>query len=331
MTPSAFSPQIVKRIFLAMGTQVSVTLALEKSHRRAHAEAAIDQVETRIEQFGRDAWAWGDGRLAQLNLALASGEEIALPADLRPLFRRAWEIRNRTGGLYEPRIAALVRLWGFHDAAELGTAPPPAHEVQALLAALQAAPDYDGGNRYGPAPNIGWDFGGIGKGYIVDAALDQLRELGYPNAIIDAGGNLAARGIRGDRRWHVGIRDPRVPAEHGVLLASLDVYDETVNTHGDDQRSFEHEGRRYGHILDPRSGVPVDGLRALTVVHADGCIAEAEGAALFVAGAPGWRDAARELGLDQVLAMTADGGVQASASLAARLHAQPGIQIEVFN
>jgi len=331
MTPSAFTPQIVKRIFLAMGTQVSVTLAIEKSRSRSDAEAAIDVVETRIEQFGRDAWAWGDGRLAQLNRALASGEEITLPADLLPLFRRAWEIRQKTGGLYEPRIAALVRLWGFHDAAELGTAPPLEHQVQALLAALQTAPDYDGGERYGPAPNIGWDFGGIGKGHIVDAALDQLRELGYPNAIVDAGGNLAARGIRGDRHWHVGIRDPRVPAERGVLLASLDVQDETVNTHGDDQRSFEHEGRRYGHILDPRTGAPVSGLRALTVVHADGCIAEAEGAALFVAGDPGWRDAARGLGLNQVLAMSADGRVRASTALAARLHAQPGIQIEAID
>jgi len=331
MTPPAFTPQIVKRIFLTMGTQVSVTLALEESRSRSDAEAALDQVELRIEQFGRDAWAWGDGRLAQLNRALASGEEVTLPTDLLPLFRHAWEIRNRTGGLYEPRIAALVRLWSFHDAAELGTAPPPAHEVQALLADLLAAPDYEGGERYGPAPNIGWDFGGIGKGYIVDAALNHLRELGYPNAIIDAGGNLAARGIRGDRRWHVGIRDPRVAPEHGVLLASLDVQDETVNTHGDDQRSFEHEGRRYGHILDPRSGVPVDGLRALTVIHADGCVAEAEGAALFVAGDPGWRDKALGLGLNQVLAMTADGRLQASASLAARLHTQPGIQIEVID
>ncbi|MDB5987155.1 MAG: FAD:protein transferase [Nevskia sp.] len=331
MSPADSAAIVIKRIFLAMGTQVSVTLALDHAQRRSEAETALDEIEQRITRFGRDCWAWGDGRLAQINRELEAGGAVTLPADLQPLFRRAWQIRQKTGGLYEPRVAALVKLWGFADINQLGQAPPAAAQLQPLLAALRSAPDYDGGEHYGPAPQTGWDFGGIGKGYIVDAALEQLRMRGYAHAIVDAGGNLAARGSRGDRPWHIGIRDPRVPADSGLLLASLDVCDETVNTHGDDQRYFEYQGRRYAHILDPRSGEPVQGLHALTVVHADGCVAEAEGAALFVAGAAGWREMAARLGIEQVLVVTGGGRVQATAALAARLRAQPGGVIDIVD
>jgi len=328
MNSAHTAPLIAKRIFLAMGTQLSVTLALREARQRPAAEAAIDAAERALLQFGRDCWAWGDGRLAQINRVLADGGVATLPDDLQPLFRRAWQIRQKTGGLYEPRIAALVKLWGFADVNDPGSAPPPVAQRQALLAALHGAPDYDGGAHYGPAPQTGWDFGGIGKGYIIDATLALLQARGYGDAIVDAGGNLAARGDRGDRPWHIGIRDPRRPAASGALLASLDVRDETVNTHGNDQRYFDYQGRRYAHILDPRSGEPVQGLQALTVVHPDGCAAEAEGAALFVAGDPGWREAAARFGLSQVLVVTADGRVQATPTLAARLHAQPNIAID---
>ena len=330
MTAPANTP-IAQRIFLAMGTRVSVTLACSDGQRPEAAEAALNEIESLISDFGRNAWAWGSGALGAFNRELLAGRVATLPATLQSLFNRAWQLRERCGGLYEPRIGALVRLWGFADVEHPGSAPPAPARIAALLAALRAAPNYDGGATYGPAPDIAWDFGGIGKGHIVDLALARLHAAGFSDAMVDAGGNLAARGRRGERPWHVGIRDPHVPAESQLLLASLDINDETVNTHGDDQRGFDFQGRRYAHILDPRSGEPAQGLRALTVVHADGCRAEAEGAALFVAGAEHWPTLARQLGLDQVLAVASDGRIQATTALAARLLPQREIAIEIVD
>jgi FAD:protein FMN transferase len=328
---SAFSrPSVVRYSFLAMGTDVQITLAPSRRQMR-ETRPALSRIQQLIREFGHDGWAWGDGALGRFNRQLAQGERVAIPASLRPLFDRAWALHLASGGRYEPRIAGLVRLWGFDDVARIRSQPPPADEIAACMDALRQAPDYDpADSHYGPAPGIGWDFGGIAKGYIVDDALERLRGLGFDNATVDAGGNVSARGRRQHRAWRIGIRHPLLEGEdvdNPRLMGLLEVADESVNTHGDDQRFFIHQGRRYAHLLDPRSGEPVQGLRSLTVVHRDGMLAEAGGAALFVAGASQWRALAQSLGIEQVLVVHEDGRIEATAALAARLRAEPDVVI----
>ena len=321
---------LVKLSFFAMGTQVSITVsAAGHRGRREEAVSAIAEIERLMQDFGRHWWAWGDGALAGINAQLAAGRVADIPPAMRRLFARAWAVRQATGGLFDPRVASLVKLWGFHDMAALRDTPPSPLQVEGALHALRAAPGYDGGGAYGPAPGVGWDFGGIGKGWIVDICLERLRDLGFPDAIVDAGGNLAVRGARGDRPWRIGIRNPRSDADAPSLLASIVARDEAVNTHGDDQRFFEHDGQRYSHILDPAIGWPAQGLRSITVVHPDGTLAEAGGAALYVAGRDGWRRLSRKLGLNQVMVVTAEGEVQATASLAARIKTESDVTVRV--
>ena len=315
--------RIVQRGFLAMGTWVAVTLAVQRAAERA-AQDALADVEHLLTRFGREAWAWGPGRLAEFNRDLGNGAAATVPAELAPLFARAWEVRQKSGGLYEPRIAALVRLWGFDDVARLRDAPPATEEIDAALRALRAAPTFGTAPTYGPAPGVGWDLGGIGKGWIVDQALARLAFAGAHGATVDAGGNVAVRGTRGDRAWRIGIRDPRSSADAPRLLARIDARDEAVITHADDQRYFEHEGQRYAHLLDPRTGWPVQGLRSVTVVHPDATLADAGGAAVFVAGLARGPDVARKLGLDQLLAVTDDGVMMATKRLGERLQVRTG-------
>lgn len=323
---------LVKLGFFAMGTNVSITISVPGPRsRRDEAVEAIAEVERLMQEFGRHWWAWGNGSLAHINEQLRSGRVAEIPHAMRSLFSRAWAVRQATGGMFEPRIASLVRLWGFHDMAMLRDTPPEPDQIDLLLSSLKAAPSYDGGATYGPAPDVGWDFGGIGKGWIVDIALEVLRTRGFPDAIVDAGGNLAVRGGRGDRPWRVGIRDPRSDAEAPTLIASLVARDEAVNTHGDDQRFFEHQGERFAHILDPTTGRPARGLRSLTVVHPDGTLAEAGGAALYVAGREGWRRLSRKLGLNQVLVVTDTGEIQATAALAARIKPEGETKLHIVS
>lgn len=319
------APRVYRRRFMAMGTSITVTL---NAGRSSLADIAIGEVRQQLIAFGRDAWAWGPGALADFNRRLSAGERVTIPPPLLPLFRRAWSIHQATQGRFEPRLAALVRLWGFDDPARVRTAPPDAGEIARLLAAIQRAPAYDGGEHYGPAPGLGWDFGAIGKGYIVDLILDRLVGLGFKQVSVDAGGHVGVRGLNGDRPWRIGIRDPRAVDEGALPLVSLNARDEAVVTHADDQRYFEHGGRRYAHLLDANSGWPVHGLQSLTVVHRDGCLADAAGAALFVAGPSGWQALARELGISRVLAVLADGSVQVSHEMEKKLRTRPGLRLQ---
>lgn len=314
----------VSRCFLAMGTYVAIAVPCSPRRRR-RAAAAVDEIQQAMAGFGHDAWAFGGGELARVNRTLLGGGVAAVPARLRPLFARAWALRELTGGRFEPRLGALVRLWGFDGVAQSRAALPGASARARALAALRRAPAYDGSAHYGPAPGVAWDFGGIGKGYIVDLALAHLRERGFAGASIDAGGHIATRGERGARPWRVGIRAPGTRAVR--LVATLDACNEAIVTHGQDQRCFTHRARRYGHLLDPATGAPAAGLRSLTVVHADGALADAAGAALFVAGAR-WPALAAAWGLDRVLAVTAGGALYATPALAPRLRPPPDISGE---
>lgn len=137
------------------------------------------------------------------------------------------------------------------------------------------------------------------------------------------------RGRCGGRSWHVGIRDPRPDATDTSLLASLDVCDEAVITHGIDQRSFEHEGRHFSHILHGQTGEPVQGIRSLTIVHADTVLAEAGGLALFAAAPEERGKLAARLGIEHFLMVLEDCSIQATTALAARLKPAPGFQLDV--
>ncbi len=321
-------PQLLHREFLAMGTQISVSVrAGENDRKRAH--EAIEDVRRTVEQFGQDWWAWGDGELAHINHQLGAGHAAEIPDFMRPLFQRAWDIHRLSDGRYEPRIGSLVRLWGFDDVARMREAPPTNREIDRVLADLRLAPGYDGGTHYGPARGVTWDFGGIAKGFIVDAALDELRDRGFPDAMVDAGGNLAARGAPGEKQWRVAIRDPRSELTDRDYLATLSIGDEAVNTHADDQRSFVSRGQRYGHILSPTTGRPARGLVSVTVVHRDGTLADAGGVALYVAGPMHWRELAQKLGLDEVLVVDDDGRVTATEKLAPRLKLAPGVALHI--
>ncbi len=294
---------------------------------REDAVRVIADIEENLQAFGDDWWPWSGGKLSLINASLARGETAEVPPQMRTLFARAWAIRQVTNGLYEPRIAKLVQLWGFHDLAANPQAPPDKERIAQLCAAISEAPAYDGGAHYGPAADVAWDFGGIAKGWIVDEALDQLALCDFEDAVIDAGGNLAVRGSRGSRAWRIGIRMPDSDPAQPELLGTISAKDESVNTHGDDQRFFFHEGRRYSHLLEPSSGMPAQGIRSVTVIHRDGFLAEAGGAALYVAGPGHWLGLARKLGLSQVLVVLEDGSIEMTAAMKKRVRLQGSFRV----
>jgi thiamine biosynthesis lipoprotein len=242
-----------------------------------------------------------------------------VPELLLPLFVRATEIADASAGWFEPRIGRLVQLWGFDSPEHNRNAPPSPAEVTEALTRLGATPAFAGETSYGPAPGAAWDMGAIGKGYIAELALSWLAYRGFDHALLNAGGHVAARGRAGQRAWRVGIRDPRPSATELGMIGELTIGDESVVTHGDDQRYFEHAGQRYAHLLDPRTGWPAAGIRSLTVVHADGVLADAGGAALFAAGPDRWRALATRLGLASVLVVTEAGEVLVTDDLTTRI------------
>jgi thiamine biosynthesis lipoprotein len=126
------------------------------------------------------------------------------------------------------------------------------------------------------------NLGGIGKGYAVDRAAAILRERGVRDFMIQAGGDLYVSGRRGDRPWRLGIRDPRGPADS--IFAAIELADGTFSTSGDYERAFVKNGRRYHHILDPRTGEPAGLCRSVTLVTPRAVLADALAKGVFILG-----------------------------------------------
>ena len=303
------------------GTLVDITLWDVDETLRAE---AISLITRDFQTMHHDWHPWNPGPLVDINSALSAGEAGQLPDSMIPLIQGSTELYRQTDGLFNPTIGGLLRLWGFQSSNRPHGPPPDA----ALIAEWVAqAPDMDDlsldGNRlYSSNPATQLDFGAYAKGYAVDVAIQRLQDLGIRNAIVNAGGDLRAIGSKGNNAWRVGIQHPQ--GERDKLFAWLDVSDgEAVFTSGNYERYREDLGIRYSHILDPRTGMPVDRVTSVTVIHPDnGAIADAVATALVVAGPDEWSRIARQTGIDQVLLVDDAGTVYMTPAMQQRIHFQ---------
>ncbi|MBT8130408.1 MAG: FAD:protein FMN transferase, partial [Gammaproteobacteria bacterium] len=150
-----------------------------------------------------------------------------------------------------------------------------------------------------------------------DLALDYLQARGVEHAIINAGGDLRVIGRHGQRPWRIGIRHPR----NNDVIAWLDTEaGESVFTSGDYERFYMHEGRRYHHILDPRTGYPAGGATSVSVIHGDAGTADAAATALFVAGPERWHEIARSMGIKYVMLIDSDMRIHMNPAMQQRVH-----------
>jgi thiamine biosynthesis lipoprotein len=181
----------------------------------------------------------------------------------------------------------------------------------------------EGVQSYSKNPVVQLDLGGYAKGYALDVAAEYLRSQQVKGALINIGGNIMAVGTHGGQPWRVGIQHPRKPG----AIAALDLADgEAIGTSGDYQRFFMLDGRRYCHLIDPRTGYPAQGVQAVTVViprqeHA-GTLSDVASKPAFIAGVQGWRAAAKAMGADNAMLIDGRGEIHLTAAMKKRLEFQ---------
>ena len=306
------------------GTQVDVSIYGEDE---AKARQAVVLVMHEFQRLHDMLHAWRPSELSELNAAIAKGKSKLVSPELAAMLQDAARVSAKSDGLFNPAIGGLIQAWGF-QADDFKAVMPDEKKIAALVKANPRMSDLiflepSASNLPVPASSrnraVKLDLGGYAKGYALDRAAAILKQQGIHNALINIGGNVLALGTHGSRAWRVGIQHPRKPGP----LATLELHDgEAIGTSGDYQRYFELDGKRYCHLIDPRTGYPVQGVQAVTILthgeHA-GLLSDAASKPLFISGASDWQTAARKMQLDEALLIDAQGVVHLTAAMQKRL------------
>ena len=314
--------QVHRQQSYVFGTLVEVTLYGEPEDK---ARRVADQVLRDFDAMHRAFHAWQPGDLERLNGILSQARhgtpaQAEVSPELATMLKDAARLAELGEDLFNPAIGNLVRLWGFHS----DTFEPRLPDAKAIENLVKAHPRLadlaiSGTHVTGTNPAVRLDLGGYAKGYALDKAAAYLKSQGVKNALINIGGNILALGAKGRAPWRVGIQHPRKAG----ALATLELKDgEAIGTSGDYQRYFETEGKRFCHLIDPRTGWPADRTQAVTVIaqgeHA-GTLSDVASKPLFIAGPEAWPRLAGRLGIGEVLFVAADGAVSATRTMAGRL------------
>lgn len=286
------------------------------------ARVGVNAVLREFDRMHRAYHAWQPSELTKLNEAIARGEQnIPVSDELAAMLKESQGLAEKSDELFDPAVGKLVELWGFHND-EFKPVLPDAGKLAQLVKEKPRMSDLSlVGNKVSSKNKaVALDLGGYAKGYSLDRAAAILHGLGLNNALINIGGNVMALGAKGKEPWRVGIQNPRA----ATPLAVLEMKDgEAVGTSGDYQRYFELNGKRYCHILDPRTGMPSTGAEGVTVLippgpHA-GMLSDAASKPLFVAGADQWLAYARRLGVTAALRVDEKGVVFVTPAMHKRL------------
>jgi thiamine biosynthesis lipoprotein len=275
--------------------------------------------------------AWQPSELSGLNSAFARGESLAISAELVDILNDAIKLSVQSERLFNPAIGGLIQLWGFQSD-EFNTAQPDEKQIAQWVKSNPQMSDIRivRGRAESSNKSVQLDLGGYAKGYALDRAAELLRKQGIHNALVNIGGNVLALGEHGKRPWRVGIQHPRKSG----TLATLALHDgEAIGTSGDYQRYFTVGDMRFCHLINPRSGYPMQGVQAVTVLtsgpHA-GVLSDVDSKPLFLSGASGWRRAARQMGLSEAMLVDAQGEVHLTEGIKKRLEfADKYIRIQV--
>jgi thiamine biosynthesis lipoprotein len=322
MAAGCSSPQLFHQEAYVFGTRVDLTVY---GGSQEDASAAMAAVLQEFDRLHRAYHAWQPSELTSLNTAIARGEPATVSVELATMLADAQQIAATGDGLFDPALGALIALWGFHSDEFVPRRPEP-DALSTVLAERPRMSDLviEGTRVESRNPAVQLDLGGYAKGYALDRAAAILREKGIANALINIGGNVMALGRKGEAPWRLGIQHPR---DSGPL-ATLPLYDgEAIGTSGDYQRYFELDGVRYTHLLDPRTGQPANASQSLTVLvtprEAAGTLSDAASKPAFIAG-DRWREYTARYGIEHALRVAADGRIEVTKALRARLQFPPG-------
>ncbi len=268
-----------------MGTTYHITIVAGYFLDTAGLQTKIDK---RLEDINRSMSTYRkDSEISRFNAWEFAGQKIIISDDFWQVMIVAQKIYELSDGAWDGTVKPLLSLWGF-DSAKNKYKIPEKSEIQGQLANVGFNQIVISSDRFliKRKATVSLDLDSIAKGYGVDQVTVLIKKMGIENFLVEIGGEVFASGHRKDGKpWRVGINWPQKDAPYDQVYKVINLHNKAFATSGDYRNYFELNGKRYSHILDPRSGYPIsNGVVSVSIV-ADTCtVADGLSTAVMVLG-----------------------------------------------
>ena len=271
--------ELFRKSATIMYTTVAVTVVAATSEQ---ADDAIERAFDEIRELEKLLSFWtDDSEIAAINTN-AGKNAVSVSQPTMEVISKALEISKMTNGAFDATVGPVIRQWDFKK--EKLPEPGALKEALKKVDYMAIGLDVNNSTAYLSRPEMSFDTGGIAKGFAADRAIGILKALGIEAALVSVSGDIKAYGTKPDGTvWRVGIRDPR-SEDPNEFIASVDLNNEAISTSGDYERFFIRDGKRYHHILDPKTGYPAYGSMSVSVIAGSATLTDGLSTGIFVLG-----------------------------------------------
>ena len=280
-----------------MDTIVSITVVADS---KAAAEQTIEKAFAKISRFGDLINFYSDkSELAEINRN-AGLQRVKVSPETLDLIEKAVFAAEKSGGAFDPTIGPIVKLWDFLNKKE-----PTEIEIAQALPLVNYKDiliDRTAATVFLKRKGMMIDLGGIAKGYAADLAVELLKREGIRSGLVSIAGDIRTFGMKPDKKsWIIGIKNPRQTGEKDEIIAKIRLSDKAISTAGDYERFFLGTGKRYHHLLDPKSGYPAELSRSVSVIAERGVMTDGFDNAVFILGPEKGMRLIKEMGMDAMI------------------------------
>jgi len=268
-----------------MGTSYHVKVVASRFHRTESLQSRIDK---RLNEINRSMSTYlPDSEISRFNALTQVGAKFSISEDFYQVMAVAVRIHGLSDQTWDPTVWPLVELWGFGRLESKRNIPTASQiENRCQRVGLEHIILFEDKTLVKRTTHVELDLASIAKGYGVDQIAALLRNFGYTDFLVEIGGEVYASGFRSDRKpWRIGINRPRKDAQPNEIYKIVSLHNAGFATSGDYRNFFEHNGRRYSHVIDPQTGYPVsNGVVSVSVIAKSCTFADGLATALMVLG-----------------------------------------------
>ncbi len=276
--------RVVARTFPVMGTEVTFSAYTAEADKAEHAFAAAYDEIRRVEKLMTSWERPGEPESDIVRINKAAGKKaVKVDPETIEVIEKSLEMSQRSEGAFDITFAAMHGLWKFDE--DMDHTIPTPEEIEKrrkLINWRDVVVNSKAGTVKLRRPGMRIGLGGIAKGYAVDRCAAVLRSAGLKDFMVQAGGDLYVAGRKGSANWMVGVRDPRGGPRD--IIARMPIQDHAFSTAGDYERGFVLGGRRYHHIIDPKTGYPATASREVTIFAPNAFLADTLDDPVFILG-----------------------------------------------